>query len=60
MIEITTIDMLDGTEEVDYDYTLSLKEWDDVAKALGYEYSEYTKWYIKDDDTETVLIRKVD
>lgn len=60
MIEITTIDMLDGTEEVDYDYTLSLEEWDDVAKALGYEYSDYTQWYIKDDDTEMVLIREVD
>ena len=60
MIEITTINTLDGTEEVDYDYILSLEEWDDVAKTLGYEYSEYTKWYIKDDDSEIVLIREVD
>lgn len=52
--------MLDGTEEVDYDYILSLEEWDDVAKVLGYEFSDYTKWYIKDDDSEIVLIREVD
>lgn len=59
MIEITTINTLDGTKEVDYDYALSPEEWDDIAEILGYEFSSHTGWYTKDDDTEMVLIKEI-
>lgn len=59
MIKIVTINTLDEIVELDYDYVLSLEEWDVVAKELGYTYSQNTKWYTKDDDTEMVLFEEI-
>ena len=58
MIRITSIDLLDSSENVFESYSRSIEDWNKFHEKLGYKYDNITGWWIRND--EMVLIEEVE